>query len=70
MIKVVIDMGLRCYYKFGFTGDVRETDITSISDVGDGFWVNDACKFTRGMDCNIWIPAHQVIMVKKYYDGE
>jgi len=42
-----------------------EIEIPSIVDARDGFWINKYGTFTRGDDCTMWIPASQIVYIKK-----
>jgi len=37
----------------------------SISDIKQGFWINDDGKFTYGEDSKYWIPISQIVFVEK-----
>lgn len=37
----------------------------SIADFKDGFWVNDKYEFTKGSDCNFWMPPSSIIRISK-----
>ena len=44
---------------------IKETEIESILDLDKGFWVNEDYEFTRISNASYWIPASQVLCVKK-----
>ena len=44
---------------------LKETEISAIYDVTEGFWVNEDYEFTKKSDNAFWIPASQVLCVKK-----
>lgn len=44
---------------------IKETEIESILDLDKGFWVDEDYEFTRISNATYWIPASQVLCVKK-----
>lgn len=42
-----------------------KSEIASIGDVIDGFWVNDKYQVTRLSDCRFWIPPSRILYVEK-----
>lgn len=44
------------------------TDVPSIGDIKDGFWVDEAFEFTKSQDAKYWIPPSRILHVEKIYE--
>jgi hypothetical protein len=52
-----------CYFEF------RGQDWTAASSCGprvfrEGFWIDENCQYTTGMDAKFWIPPHKIHYVE------
>lgn len=54
-----------CYYTNHRLGKTERVVTERLSDVADGFWVNEEYNFTKGSDCKFWIPASVIQYVEK-----
>lgn len=53
--------------KFEFEGQKYTTDIPSIHDICEGFWVDSCLEFTKASNNAYWIPPTKIYYVEKLY---
>lgn len=58
-------MRYRCYYMNKIIGKVEIVDSDKMSDLTDGFWINQDFFLTKGSDCAFWIPPSQIHYIAK-----
>jgi len=51
-------------------GKNKVVKIERISDVTNGFWINDKGEYTVGDDCLFWIPLNKVNFVHRVKNDE
>lgn len=56
----------RLICKFKFEGQQYATEIPSIADIKDGFWVDSCLEFTKASNNTYWIPPSQIYYVEKF----
>ena len=53
-----------CCFMDPFLNKLDYVEVSRMSDVTDGFWLNSDYEFTRGSDCKYWIPPSQIRCVE------
>lgn len=50
-----------CAYEY--LNERRTIAVDSLSDVKDGFWLDENLKFTKTSAAHVWIPPHRILCV-------
>ena len=54
----------RCY--FSFRGNPLAVDSDEgVASFKEGFWITGTGQFTKGADCQYWIPPHAIWYIEK-----
>jgi hypothetical protein len=65
-------MRYSCLFAFGVgSGKMFYfTDVPSIGDIKDGFWIDESREFTKSSGSKYWIPPSAIMHVEKISDEE